>query len=430
MSASVATGRMERPGRSSLPSLWLTYALVIPILAAIAGFGGVYSYVWVPVILALFTVTLIFVWRQALLRQPLAWHPILIPMLGFAALVFWQWAAKGSLYPGNTLTGLIQLAGCGCAFYLGLNLLRQLRALHHVAWMLWGFTGLMSAEAILQYSTAKGLIYWFHNASYASPIGPFVYRNHYAGCMDLLLPITVWVSFSLRTHHESGWEIWLLQCLAPAAAFASLVLSTSRGGMLAILLEAILAVLVFWPELRRARQRRLALAGFALLALFGAITNIQPVMRRFGVFEKHDVSYYSRVAIARDCLHIFRNYPATGSGFNTFASIFPAYQSWDDGKIWLYAHNDYAQMLAETGLAGAVCTAGFLLFWVRDFWRLRKTPANLSGRGLRLTAFIAGCGFLFHSYGDFEFHAPANALLFFLLAGAALAKSKPAGAPA
>jgi hypothetical protein len=42
---------------------------------------------------------------------------------------------------------------------------------------------------------------------------------------------------------------------------------------------------------------------------------------------------------------------------------------------------------------------------------------------LRKALVVACAGFLFHSFGDFQFHSPANALLFFLLAGALAAPS-------
>src|SRR5882757_4283122 len=96
--------------------------------------------------------------------------------------------------------------------------------------------------------------------------------------------------------------------------------------------------------------------------------------------------------------------------------VFPAYESLYDGKIVNHAHNDYLEMLADTGLAGALCCAWFLgVLFCSSLKQLLVTD-NSFAAALHLSGLVACCGFLVHSLVDFNMHMPGNALLFSLMA--------------
>ena len=403
---------------------WCALALV---LAAILGFGGVYSYVWAPVDLGLFLCVSVLFWQSALRRLALNWQPLLWPMTGFFFLVALQWRLHWSAYSAVTLTGLVQLAGCGCAFYLVLSSCHSEKTLFRLAWVLWLFCGLLSLEALFQYFGANNYIYWFHNATYAWPIGPYVYHNYFAGCMDLLLPLALCVA--LRAGRSTGpyWLTWLRRGIFPALGFVAVLISRSRGGIFALVFELILAAIIFAPELRKRRTARRALFfGSILLVSFGFLAHWGPVLRRLGHLNGHDPSFLDRWRVSISCWHIFLAHPWFGVGFNAFSVVYPAYQLFDNGQIFLFAHNDYAQMLAETGIAGLICVVAFLLFWLHNCrsCRIRKHPPRV--QSLQLAAFIGTAGFMFHALGDFQFHAPANALLFFAVLAMAVARIETA----
>ncbi len=422
MKAGAALPRTLRGTHTRRRAGWIYWAVIAPTLAAILGFGGVYSYVWAPVDAALFVGLAVHLWRRALSGRSLLAHPILVPMGGFGALVAIQWGFRLSVYPGATLTGLIKVAGCGAAFYLALVAFRRDGNLTRLGGLLWLFCGLLAAEAVFQAFGANGYIYWLHNATYATPVGPFLYHNFYAGCVDLLLPIAVVYSFRKEQTSEATWALWLRRGLVPGVAAVSMVISQSRGGILVMLAEAGLGVAVFWPELTSPRRNRVMLAaGAALLLGFTALANWGPVGGRFRNLAKHDASALDRLAVARSCWHIFLDHPWLGTGFGTFAAVYPAYQTFDSGLTWDQAHDDYAQTLAETGVLGGLFVVGFFGIWGWSFWRCRVRGTPGLARNLRLACFIGTAGFLAHAFGDFQFHAPGNALLFFLLVGAAVA---------
>ena len=394
-------------------------------LICIAGFGGVYVYIWVPVWLGLYGLTSAAMLYQSGSGRRLCWHPLFGPILAFGGLVFLQWRLRLSLYPGTTLTGLLQLSGCACMFYLMLFAVESegTRALRVWAWVLWLFTGLISTEAVFQFFSSHGFIYWFHDASYATPIGPYVYHNHFAGCMDLLLPVSVAVAFRQERSEDPVWITWLRRALVPALGFAAVVISRSRGGIITLFVEVALALMIFGGELRgKPAMARTFWISFASLAGFSVLANWHPVIGRFGKFASHDPSLLDRLRVWHACWNIFLAHPLWGTGFNTFASVYPAYQNFDNGLIFLFAHNDYVQALAETGTLGMLCVVAFLTLWFlagRRQWR--RQDRNSGIRILQAAAWIGASGFLFHSFGDFQFHAPANALLFFMVAAMAVA---------
>lgn len=407
-------------GRGRGPNPAAVFACLF-VLAAEVCFGAVYTPIWVS-----FTVILLVAAGWLLLRT--AWRgqampvtKLLWPGAGFIGLVLWQGWSGHSVYAFATRTGGVQLIACGVLFYFAFYGFRRSAGVRWMGTAVWLFTGLLAAEAILQYYTAHGWIYWLHNASYGTPVGPYVYHNYYAGSMDLLLPVCIAGAF-VRLPRD--WSARLRRALPVVLAVISIVMSQSRGGLFALLFEAALAGACWWPQLRAQRRfRRSAIAlGLALMAAAG-LASWGPMARRLSLLSHGDLSSEERLEMGQACLKIWRDHPWLGTGFGTFATIYPRYESFDNGLTVLNAHDEYAQTLAETGVAGLVLALGFGVLFLGLGWRLRgyaPEPATI----LAQCAWIGAIGFLFHSAGDFLFHAPANAFLFFLFAGVVAARER------
>src|SRR5260370_8272793 len=82
-----------------------------------------------------------------------------------------------------------------------------------------------------------------------------------------------------------------------------------------------------------------------------------------------------------------------------------------------HGHNDYFELLANTGLIGGVLGLAFVavLFWF-GYANLRSARSP-GGRAFYGSALAACAGILLHSFVDFNLHLPSNALLFLIFAG-------------
>lgn len=400
-------------------ALWFGFGVVV---VTIAGLGGTSSLVWGPIAFLCFAFTAGFVVTNLRARTLPAWNPLLWPAAAFGAVVLAQYVFGFSVYAGATLTSLLQLGSYGCLFYLGLAAFQRASNLRKAGLALSLLAGAVAAEALAQAFTAGKSIYWSFPRPEATPVGPFIYHNHFAGCMELLLPLTVAVAVSRGRGGRTDWAKLVRRGLIPTLCLAAVIVSQSRGGFMILLLEGVVAAVIYRKTLLQWRRSLLG-ALVVTLAVGGIVAMVgwQPLLRRFTALQNNDVSLTDRVMVTQSCLNIWRDHPWIGTGLGTFPAMYPQYQKFDTGQQWLEAHDDFAQTLAETGVAGMAAVLVFLAFyWLRGL-QVMRTPRPDGLQHYQTAAFIGTVGLMAHSLGDFQFHSPANALLFFYLSAAATA---------
>src|ERR1019366_667265 len=99
-------------------------------------------------------------------------------------------------------------------------------------WTFVVYAFLLALFAIFQFFSSDGLIYW----TVKSPgwtFGPYVNHNHYAGLMEMLIPLSLASALPALRKHASAAVIGFA-LLIPSA---SLLLSGSRGGLISLLVE-------------------------------------------------------------------------------------------------------------------------------------------------------------------------------------------------
>jgi O-antigen ligase len=121
------------------------------------------------------------------------------------------------------------------------------------------------------------------------------------------------------------------------------------------------------------------------------------------------------------------DHPVLGAGLGTLQVIFPKYETLYDGTIVNHAHNDYVEVLAETGAIGALICACFLILLLGDAWKCTSGAKNTTDLALHIGALSACCALLAHSFVDFNLHIPSNALLFLLQSALATSTFTPGG---
>jgi O-antigen ligase len=199
---------------------------------------------------------------------------------------------------------------------------------------------------------------------------------------------------------------------------STIVLSGSRGGMLSFVLEIVVFATLTLVQRRNPRVALGVAAVCVLVLVFLVFLGKVQVLGRLG-----NLGPDMRLKITRDCLRMFSHRPVLGWGLGTFPTVYPGYRSFYTNLFVNEAHNDYAQLLVETGLLGFGLMLWFLI-------RLYKYGLPTSRRwefkwdGAVSLAALLGCtGLLLHSFVDFNLQIPANAAMFYVLCG--LAATRP-----
>jgi O-antigen ligase len=361
-------------------------------------------------------------WKK---EQQFVISPLLPPLAAFSVVVFGQLFFHATASAFQTRVQLQLLLALMILLFLTAQAFRTLEDWRGFFWFVMIFGFLVAIFGILQHLTFNGKLYWIREMRYGGvPFGPYVNRNHFAGFVELVLPVALvpLVMGKVRKEH------WFLVALFAVLPLGALFLAASRGGIISFAAE--MAVLALLLILRRAGGKHVLAGGVVLLVAFLLVSwlGVHQILQRFSSLQSLEVSVGKRASMRADTWRIFLDHPLAGTGLGTLQIAFPPYESLYDGKIVNHTHNDYLEALAETGIAGGLCCAWFLgVLFVGSLRRLLQLNSSFAAV-LHLSGLVGCCGLLVHSLVDFNLHIPANALLFFLMACLATGEINPSTA--
>ena len=305
--------------------------------------------------------------------------------------------------------------GYGLLCFLVVQCLREIRQVKILAWLFSGYGFAVAMFALVQGLAPNGKLYWYRTPLSGGWIyGPYVNHNHYAGLMELLVPIPLVISlFHYVTHSRRALAAGVAAVMA-----TTIFLSGSRGGMLALAVQmAVLVALV----IRRQKGLKIALAlGFFLILVAGLLTWLGggALTARLSSLRANahpELSEKLRLQVDRDGVKMFQRKPVLGWGLGVFPTVYPKYRSFYTNVFVNQAHNDYLQLLIETGAVGFA-----IMLWllVTAYYRAGKKLENWTrdpNGAVALAAMLGITGIGVHSLVDFNLQIPANAALFYVL---------------
>ena len=333
---------------------------------------------------------------------------------------------------------------------------------------------LLAALALLEQIAGNGRVLWIGEpvAQRGRASGSFVNPNHLAAWLEMTLPVALAYTLALAArlrrrlaravHTGRGMGVrarraWIAALIAQqrmiwpplAAAFATTLIlvahiaTGSRGGGAALLVGAVLAAGGAASTAASERLRRwVPMVG--ALALILVTTGMLAVWATSEpdttTVESADPGLGSRLLVSTAGVAIVRDYPLVGSGLGSWLHAFRPYQEPPvPGGIWDHAHDDYVELVAETGAIGLALAALFAFLVARAARGRRETPAasvpstelrwriaprleasewqSALGERTLLRFGLAGgvSAVLVHSLVDFGLHLPANLLLLMVL---------------
>jgi O-antigen ligase len=334
------------------------------------------------------------------------------------------------------------------ALLLATQVLADRRYLQRVPMFVAGYGLVMAIFGLVQHFSWDGKFYWWRQTTdiVTSPFGPFVTHNHFAGYMEMLLPIPI----ALVIMRAGRIEVRLFYVFAAAMMAGSALASLSRGGFISLLAQLIFlaAAIPFLPRKTRHSHSRpskeaiidgdavIPVAKFtpakiaspvaAILVITLAIgvsiywIGLEPVFSRLaqgqivGDDPQKETFFVSRGWIWRDTYTMIKAHPVTGVGLGAYETAFPIYSQSDGSLVVSQAHNDYLQIVAEVGPLGLILVVWFIVIALRQtFHGLRLRDPLLAGLALGSGASLVGM--MVHSIFDFNLQLPSHALLLMML---------------
>jgi O-antigen ligase len=371
---------------------------------------------------------------------------IVIPILALVLFSFLQTIPLGKLYlpgiaspasrtisldPYETRFFALQLAAIGL---YGLMLFRYLltaRRLRIVINLVIAIAVASAIFGIVRRTTQ-------HNTGFVLPLlhleqgyGQFINFNHFAFLMEMGFGLTLGMMFGGGVRREQV----LLYLAALLPIWTALVLCRSRGGLIAMLTEVVVAAFLLSSLLQSRHHSESSSKLFALLrstpvrlglflvlvcgVVFGSLyLGGEPLASRI-VATRGDFSGGAsdlRPGVSRNeiwalTLKTFAAHPLLGVGMGAYWVAVPVFHDASGTLTPQEAHGDYLELLASGGVVGFAIGVWFIIAVVKKA-KANLGPSNPLRRAACLGASIGIAGVAMHSLVDFGLHVIINALVF------------------
>lgn len=419
---------MQRHERSADMEKVLLYGVFGLLLFGPLAFGAVEP--WSIFVLEMGSVALFLLWMAKQFIDGaigVRWNPLFLPMGAFGTLILIQLVFRMTAYPHDTVAlALLYFAYAMLCFLASQVLLRGAQA-RNLAIIFSVYGSALACFALIQGISSNGKLYWIRQPRMGGWIyGPYVNHNHYAGLMEMLVPVLLMLSLT----RMAAPNIRAVAGASAAVMVGTIFLSGSRGGMLSILTELVLLAALL---VRQRRGTRTAIGIGIFLAVVVALlvwTGGDELGKRIAtIVPGHsDLSGDFRSSINRDAIHMFLKKPILGWGLGSFPIVYPQFRTFYTNFFVNQAHNDYLQLLVETGALGFGAMIWFVItLYTRALKKIGDWTADISG-AVTLACLLGVSGILVHSAVDFNLQIPANAALFYVLC--TIAASEPFAKPA
>lgn len=324
-----------------------------------------------------------------------------VPILFFAIIAISSFAF--SIYKHDSFYALLRLFAYIGLYYIVAGEFDH-TARRRIVWLIIAIGGGISVYGLFQYFGLFSHSWWIPKRFLAAT---YVNHNHFAGYLELLIPVAAAVLTARSVQKSILSGIALIGALVPmAAAFA---LTQSRGAWVSLgcsLLVMLLAMV--WQAKSHARVMVilvLAIVAVVSLVYFAGDMMSSRVATITAAAEGDDVSG-GRFRIWQGAVGMIKERPLIGVGIGDFDHGFYRYRPPGFNARAVYAHNDYLHMAAEMGIFAPLLMIWLFAVIIREGFRKRGRSPYAFGCAIGVLSLAL------HGTVDFNFHIPANMILF------------------
>lgn len=344
----------------------------------------------------------------ALLGQPLPWLPVSLAPYDTAA------TAMTFIPPLAILAGML-VAGAYRASWIAIAVLVATFA-----------SVLLGALQVGGGESTQSPWYLYRRTNHGFATGFFANSNHMATLLVVSVPLLFALIAELRRKSRNLRAAAAVGLIA-AAGILVLLVGIFLNGSLAVLLLGLpvvaMSATILMPPRSPARR---AVVGSAIVSV-ASILAVYMTPLQDKVFASNSTSFDTRWEIWSRTVPAIGDNWSTGSGIGSFAKVYPRYEEHADvlRTFINHAHNDYLEIVLETGVPGIL-----LVFLWFHWWQRRATAAWRSSAQDRyaLAAAIASAAVLFHSLVDYPLRTAALISIFAACLGLLARPSASGGA--
>ena len=402
--------------------------MALSLFSAVILFGAVGMDLAAPAFLlgfaavALWAVKLLTVRKVSWKQAPTHW-----PVLAFLLYAVARYATSPVEY--DSRMEIIQILFYALVYFVAANNLYHSRDRVILIAVTAALTVFEGGYAIWQMASQSDMVFMLKRPENYSGrgSGSYICPNHLAGFLEMslgLLAARAAFFHGKRGTSEKNVVRKLLLVYAVLMALAGILSTFSRAGWIATALA--LVTLFLWTESRlRATWQRVTLGSVALVTV---VVGLFLLPKAWGILNRVFLPEHTaggRTLMWNGTLGIIQETPLFGTGPGTWQWIHQLHRHPDLQIHPTYAHSDPLHLVADYGLIGWGLAVAFFVFF---FWHVallttNKTPSDQ--RSIAIGGSIAVIALLAHSWADFNFHIPANALFLVLIVGFVVSMDDP-----
>jgi hypothetical protein len=200
------------------------------------------------------------------------------------------------------------------------------------------------------------------NSGGGDAYGPFVNSNHFAQSLELTLPAAMVLLavgirhvFERATVRQRSVVVSLAALVVCAVGCAAMLRSGSRGGLLFLLLAAVITLPLWWrPRGGRRWPWITVVAAVVAIALALASTQLATMREGFSqLLVVEGVEGNTRWDLWQSTLHLWSRAPILGTGLGSYRYVIGIDKPATGGAVLEQAHNDWLEWLATAGAVGS-----------------------------------------------------------------------------
>ena len=363
--------------------------------------------IWAMMAVAIIIMFLVFLWLLKVNNQTVSngWldlekTPLDILIFSFVLLAFISFAF--ARYKYASMYALLQMLSYTAFFYLIVNNYGR-RIRRYIIRIVIYIGSAISVYGLLQYLGLLPHNWWIPDKFLSST---YVNHNHFSGYLELAIPVAIGSLIRYRRVADSSVKIGLMAAITVMAM--AFIFSQSRAAWVCLAISLITMNIIL------IRRKILGVISvLALIVIFGSIFSfayykkgaVKERIESMSKIMQDEASFQTRVKIWQGTFRMIAKNPVIGTGIGTFETAFPLYRVDGLNLRANYTHNDYLQMASDMGILAPFIMILLLVTIIKKGVRMGTHPVVLG-----CTAGILSLSL--HGLVDFNFHIPANMILF------------------